>query len=276
MSDNNLSLVEVLKKIKSEYEEAIISGGNEATLSLIRSKKLISHLHEYIKRELINNSVSANKICPPLNQTSPELKVAGFLKEKNQDIMVLPFSPLSETITEGVLKGDVDKYGKENLNKSLCINLRSQLSSLSKNFDTLYERTFAEPLNLHLRFPKMVMGEIYMVPLYAYDTVAIKQRKLNFTGKLAIVKYFRAFQELNGRKNFNSDFHKYERVCLLIVDFMQDTPTIIDSISNLALLGFINKEDIKAFKIENLTINNFIRDILDTYKSRHGTLSLLS
>ena len=78
MSDNNLSLVEVLKKIKLEYEEAIVSGGNEATLSLIRSKKLISHLHEYIKRELINNGVSADTICPALNKTSPELRLQAF------------------------------------------------------------------------------------------------------------------------------------------------------------------------------------------------------
>lgn len=55
---------------------------------------------------------------------------------------------------DGILKGERDKYGFEFTEHTLSVNVRSQLSSIAKNFDTLYERTFAEAINLHLRCEK--------------------------------------------------------------------------------------------------------------------------
>lgn len=72
--------------------------------------------------------------------------MAGFLKKKSQDISIIPEGFREEEITDGVLIGKKDKIGKGILSKSISINIRSQLSSIGKNFDTLYERTFAEAL----------------------------------------------------------------------------------------------------------------------------------
>ena len=47
-------------------------------------------IHDYVKEELIAHGVNPNKIFPPHNKTKPEIKLIGFLKGKNQDIVVLP------------------------------------------------------------------------------------------------------------------------------------------------------------------------------------------
>jgi len=65
---------------------------------------------------------------------------------------------------EGLLRETNDYYGKDYTEKIISINVRSQFSSLAKNFDTLYERTIAEAQNLHVRCSKMCLGEVYMMP----------------------------------------------------------------------------------------------------------------
>jgi len=271
---NESNINSVILKIKKMYEEAIIKGGRDGVHSLIRSKKLIDCIHEYIKHELVKHGIAPSKIIPPLGKTRPELKMAGFLKRKSQDICVLSKSPKTEIIEEGVLVGEKDKIGKDVMNNSISINIRSQLSSLAKNFDTLFERTFAEALNLHLRAPKLVMGEVYMVPFIAYDPDKIDKNKIDWKEWLP-VNYIPAFQALNNRKNDEDDEYKYERVCLLIIDFRSDPPKIIDSIQSFVDEGIINEEMAKKFSMSGLDIKNFVSDILDIYKKRHGNLNLL-
>ena len=55
-----------------------------------------------------------------------------------------------------------DIYGADFSEKILSINVRSQMSSVAKNFDTIFERTFAEAYNLHNRLNKMVLGEVFL------------------------------------------------------------------------------------------------------------------
>jgi len=274
MSNEDKLLTEALVKIKKDYEKAIISGGTDETHSLIRSKKLIEHLHEYIKERLIANGVHKLRIYPPIGKSSPELKMSGFLKEKDQDISVLPELPKEEIIKEGVLIGKKDKVSKDIMNKSISINIRSQLSSLSKNFDTLFERTFAEPLNLHLRAPKLIMGEVYMVPLVAYDPDAIKEKKVSWREVLPI-KYIPAFSELNNRLSDEIHEYKYERVCLLIVDFRKDPPEIVNSAKTFVDNKLIKEDEMDSFSMNSLTMENFIHDILNIYEKRHGSIEPL-
>jgi len=265
-------LTVALSKIKRDYEDAIKSGGTEAAHSLIRSKKLIGHLHEYIKNELILNGVDSTKIYPPLGQSRPELKMVGFLKSKAQDICVLPSPPRREVVKEGVLIGQEDPVGRAIMNESISINIRSQLSSLGKNFDTLYERTFAEALNLHMRAPKLVMGEMYMVPFMAYDADAINRREVDWTEPLPL-KYIPAFRELNFRERDDVDAHKYERVCLLIVDFRKDPPEVIDSSEAFASYETLDEETVKKATLSGLTISDFFSDLLKIYDKRNSILS---
>lgn len=265
---------EVILKIKRMYEEAIVNGGRDGVHSLIRSKKLIDCIHEFIKHELVRQGISPAKIIPPLGKSKPELTMAGFLKRKSQDISVLSEPPKEEIIEDGVLIGEKDKVSKELMNRSISINIRSQLSSLGKNFDTLFERTFAEALNLHLRAPKLVMGEVYMVPLIAYDPDKIDNRTISWKEWLP-VNYIPAFQALNNRKTDDDEGYKYERVCLLIIDFRQNPPKIIDSVKTFIDEGMIDKDMAKKFSLSGLTINEFVLDVLNAYKARHGSLESL-
>lgn len=274
MAKKDKLLVDTLARIKKEYEETITSGGTDGVHALIRSQKLIKHLHEYIKTELVSHGIHPSKIYPPPNASKPELKMTGFLKKKDQDISVLPKPPKEEIVEEGVLIGEKDSVGKELMNKSISINIRSQLSSLGKNFDTLFERTFAEALNLHLRAPKLIMGEVYMVPYMAYDPDTTKNRRIAWKESLP-VKYIPAFRMLNNRESEENDKYKYERLCFLIIDFRKKTPEVIDSLKPFIDDELIDSKNANKFSLTGLSILNFISDILKIYEKRHGSLESL-
>jgi hypothetical protein len=169
------------------------------------------------------------------------------------------------------LEGKIDRYGKEFTEKILSINVRSQLSSLDKNFDTLYERTFAEALNFHLRCPEMCLGEVYMIPVYEYDTRAAQQNRISFSRSFRNVeKYLLAFNSIAGRISIVSDHYKYEQVCLLIIDFSLQTPKIYSSDEDLKRDGLLPENS--AASISNLTFERFIPSLLETYRARFPNL----
>jgi hypothetical protein len=276
MPQNLISLQEAVNRIKSSIETAIVSGGTTAKNNLIRSQQPIKLLHEVVKSELIWQGVNEQFINPPLGESAGELKLAGFFKHKDQDICVVPnnIEKIPEILQlEGILYGKKDIFGREFTEKTLSINVRSQLSSSAKNFDTLYERTFAEALNLHLRCPQMVLGELYMIAVNEYDSDYANNKqvvyKRNSSIKAHIQKYLLSFSAVNGRKNVSSHHYKYERVCLLIVDFSQDTPKVYNTNEELRADGLLKEDSIAT--IEGLSFPNFISDLLQIYTDRFGT-----
>src|SRR5699024_12674694 len=96
-----------------------------------------------------------------------------LFRSKQQDVCIVPddIDDKLEVIDWGILRysGKETPYGAYKEERILSVNLRSQLSSLAKNTDTLFERMIAEPLNLHLQYPRMVTGELYMIPVYEYE-----------------------------------------------------------------------------------------------------------
>ncbi|NJL60135.1 MAG: hypothetical protein HC887_11365 [Desulfobacteraceae bacterium] len=186
---------DALTEIKTALEEAITEGGEEEKTALIRSQKLIKRIHESVKSEFIKAGVDSENIKPRLGLSEGELKLAGFFKKKDQDICIVPndLYEKEEFSDSGLLLGEKDRYGKEYTEHIISVNIRSQLSSLAKNFDTLYERTFAESLNLHMRCPKMCLGEVYMIPVCEYDTHAAQEKKIAFADRISsIEKYLMA------------------------------------------------------------------------------------
>ena len=75
---------------KHMIENAIMTGGAEGKKSCITSSALINLIHEAVKTELIAHGVDANNIKPTLGEKIPEIKLAGLLKQKDQDVCVLP------------------------------------------------------------------------------------------------------------------------------------------------------------------------------------------
>jgi len=257
-------------------EAAIISGGTAAKNNLIRSQQPIKLLHEVVKSEMIRHEVNKQCLNPPLGESAGELKLAGFFKYKDQDICLVPNNVEKTTEilqSEGILYGKKDIFGLEFTEKTLSINVRSQLSSSAKNFDTLYERTFAEALNLHLRCPRMVLGELYMIAVNEYDSNHANNRQIVYRKvsniKTHIQKYLLSFNAINNRYDTSFNHYKYERLCLLIVDFSQTIPKIYHTNEELYADGLLSDDSVAS--IEGLNFPNFISDLLKIYTDRFGT-----
>lgn len=255
---------------KKKIEEAILNGGTDGKQSIIRSSELINLIHDAVKNEFIIRGVNPKNIFPPFNETKPELKMAGFLKQKDQDICIVPsnFKMQPTTINWGPLafENKNDPYGFDYSENTLVVNVRSQMSSLAKNTDTLFERTIAESLNLHKRYSKIVLGEVYLIPVYEYDDEMVKNRNVGFKSRQTnIEKYISFFDSINGRKIGGAE-HAYERCALLIVDFSKDIPHLFKDSYELKEAGLISFD----FNIEyaDLNFQNFAKDILNIYAER--------
>lgn len=268
-----MDIYETLKMFKNTIEEAIKKDGEIGKTSLIRSSVLINLLHDAVKNEFISLGINQYNIFPPYGESRPELKLAGFLKQKDQDICIIPSNiPKKATkIIWGPMKSSnlVDEYGEEFTTNTLVINVRSQMSSIAKNTDTLFERTFAEPLNLHMIYPNIVLGEVYLIPVYEYDESMIKQKKIGFcSNHVNLEKYISFFNEINNRKDDCDERYKYERCALLIVDFSKKDPYLYKNSKELKDHKLISEDfDIEY---ESLNFQDFARDILDIYSKRYN------
>jgi len=272
---NLITLQNAVNEIKRSIETAILSSGTEGKNNLIRSQKPIKLLHEVTKAELIRNGVRPEYLHPPLHQSHGELSLSGFFKKKDQDICVVPnhSKAKAETLNfKGILFGQEDRFGIGFTESTMSINVRSQLSSSAKNFDTLYERTFAEALNLHLRCPKMVLGEFYMIAVNEYDSRAVKNNEVKYKNVKGVAKhvekYLLSFSAVNNRKSVTTDHFKYEKICLLIIDFSQKIPKIYNTDEELMEDNLLPKNSIAT--LEDLSFPNFIPDLLDIYLARFG------
>lgn len=266
---------EAVGQIKYLIEKSIIDGGIEAKNNLIRTQGPICILHDAAKASFIRLGVNPDFINPPYGEHNGELKLAGFFKCKDQDICILPGNVSAEEeilLFDGILKGKKDPYGFNLTQKILSVNVRSQLSSIAKNFDTLYERTFAEALNLHLRCPKMVLGEFYMIPVFEYDDNLAKERQVGFKHNQKIQehiqKYIYSFGAVNNRSTIRGKEYKYERVCLLIVDFNRDVPKIYNTDDELKADGLLPERTTAS--INNMNFPSFASTLMSIYQQRFG------
>lgn len=283
----SISMQDAVNTVKADIETAITTGGEQAKRSLINSQRPIKLIHNAIKTDLLNYHIDPSLINPhsthlarlitppkrtynkPYVLRHSELTLAGYLKTKDQDISIIPdnIPPAPQTLTfPTMLNSYTDILGHSLTESIISINVRSQLSSTDKNFDTLYERTFAEPLNLHRRCPKMVLGEVYMIILKEYDSDAAKLNIVQFNPAENIEKYIAAFQAINLRADENDEYWKYERCCLLVVDFDRPIPKIYNTSAELIQDGFLPPGSLVS--MNGLDYQNFISDILNVYSAR--------
>ncbi|MBK6952783.1 MAG: restriction endonuclease [Crocinitomicaceae bacterium] len=225
---------------------------------------LINPSKEYLNRVI---HPPARQINRARRLCDKELKLAGFLKTKRQDISIIPnnihIAPQQLTVNT-MMNGFQDIYGAVFTESILSINVRSQLSSIWKNFDTLYERTFAEALNLHQRLPNMVLGEVYLIPVKEYTNASTVGNMV--FNNIDIGKYIAAFQAINSRVNHLDEKFKYERCCLLIVDFDRAIPKIYNTSAELIQDGFLPQ--LSTISMAGLDYQNFAADILNIYTTR--------
>jgi hypothetical protein len=264
-----LTMEEALVELKFVLEATIKKYGEKGKTSLIRSQMPIKLIHEAIKTSLINAGINPANIKPSLGSSSGELKLSGFLKRKDQDICVMPnlITPIAETMADGLLAGEIDSFGFNLTESIISINVRSQLSSLGNNTDTLYERTFAESLNLHIRCPKICLGEVYMIPVFEYDKHIAQTKHVAWIEKMtSIENYIKAFSAINLRANETDANYKYERVCLLIVNFKEPVPKIYNTDDELKTDGLIPRGS--TVSIEHLNYSDFVSELVAVYSTR--------
>jgi hypothetical protein len=263
---------EQLNKFKKMIEDAIIVGGADGKNACIRTQAPINLIHDAVKLELINHGIREELIFPPFGESKPEIKLAGFLKQKDQDVCVVPkgIKEKSTPIDWGLMafQNEIDPYGFDFSTNTLVINVRSQMSSLAKNADTLFERTFAEALNLHMRYPNMVLGEVYLIPVYEYDDTEAAKHQVAFKNKhVNVEKYITFFDAINKRQKVEETY-KYERCTLLVVDFRPDSPKLYRNSDELKKDGIVSK----SFPLEyaSLAFDTFTEEIVDIYAERYS------
>lgn len=258
------------------YGQGVKSSGHEAKTALIRSETLIQRIHEVTKvslhDELTRRNIS-HVIHPPLQKRSPELNVWGFLKKKKQDVVVIfgDNEPSPERITEGPLAGEMDELGKSTTEHSIVVGVRSQLSSVAKNFDTLMERTFAETVNLRFRHPRLVMGEVYLLAIKDYDDEAMKEDEVVWKEQYNdIKKYISIFNAMNRRCDHEdmNEFYKYERCALLLVDFSREPAKIYKTIEELKKDEIVDSTFAQDYS--SLSPLNFSKDLVDAFVKRQS------
>ena len=249
--------------------------GLQARESLIRSGQLIQNIHEVVKislKESLEKEVFTDfSIHPPIGKSSPEKDVWGLLKKKKQDVVVLFEKEKEDVIEEGPLKGTKDLLGKNATKNSIVIGIRSQLSSVGKNTDTLMERAFAETMNLRLRHPYLVMGEVYMLIVKEYDEQAMKENRIEFKDNYSKVEnYISIFNAMSGRNNHNDilDSYKYEISALVLVDFSQEPAKVYESLEQLKDEGIVSQAFFEDYRL--LAPQNFVKNLIKAYKERHN------
>ena len=193
-----------LVEFKRLIEDAIIAEGAEGKNKVIKSSKPINLIHDAVKKSLIDAGVDPSLVRPQFENTKPEMKMAGFIKQKKQDVCVIPknITKVKSEIDWGPMAHlrRKDEFGYEFSRNSLVINVRSQMSSLGKNYDTLFERTVAEAQNLHMRYPDIVLGEVYLIPVYEYDDAMAKENIVEFSTRHSdIENYISFFSSISGR-----------------------------------------------------------------------------
>jgi len=147
---NGITINQAVEIFKDSIDQSIIAAGAKGKEGLICSQVPIKIFHEVIKQELIRNGVLRDLIFPSLGNSSNEVRLHGYFKDKDQDVCVLPNDAVRNPVrlTSGLSRGQMDPLGTLLTEQILVINIRSQMSSIAKNIDTMYERIFAEPLNL--------------------------------------------------------------------------------------------------------------------------------
>lgn len=262
--------------VTASYNGQNYSDGQQAKEALIRSQNLILKFHEVVKISLLDE-ISRYRtdfsIYPPVGSRSPEMAIYGLLKGKKQDVVIM-FDDLVDNrtqISEGPLSGSYDPVGKEKAERSIVVGVRSQLSSVAKNFDTLMERTFAETLNLRLRLPDLVMGDVYLIPVVEYDDSLMKNNQVGWKrSPISIGKFISTFLAINNRsaKKADPEIYKYERVALVLIDFRQDQPKILLSTEELKTGGFIPANFPQEY--EPLSPVNFAQELYEVYRKRYA------
>ena len=194
-----------LSEVITEMKRVFASDPNSA----VRGQNFIKLLHQYCIGELKARGFSGEL------EPQGEKKILPSHKFKDIDVAVV--HP-----TSGPL---------------LVIGVRSQMSSLSKNFLNYYEMEVGDVSAIHERYPLCVVGLLYLHP-----TVSILPGKE--TESFDFDRAEKMFALISGREKVSDPLTHYEEIAYLRVNFEQNPPTVdkaFPTLSQLKIDDFFDK-----------------------------------
>ncbi len=236
-----------LKNYVEQFLEDYIKSTSKGSINnAIRSQKIVDHIHQYVVDYLKSRNIKSSYI-------QKDRECQGFFKVKEQDILV---TKLDEKICT---------------KPEISINVRSQMSSIQKNFDTLYERLIAESVNLHKQYKYLPCGYIYLIPTLGLDSSSLKEGKFKPKESYNLEKYISSFYKITGRKFETSDDFKYESIGLIIIDIGPNNSfEIVNDLEYLNKIGRISDQFARDFNSKFMRLDPFktIDTLLDIYGQR--------
>jgi len=214
------NLKKTLIEMKRLYEEDSVKA--------VRSQSMIKQLHDFSIRELKRLGISEKKVI-----IKPEAKVFGSHKPKLVDVAVI----------------------HKEVGPLIIVSIRSQMSSIDKNFINYYEGIIGDVISLHDKYPDLVIGEIYMLPKETIIKDANGNRRIE---PHDLRKKEELFKRITNRRDGKDRIDKYEHLAFLAVDFFKDPPEVLDI-----------PED------PTLRIEDFYDKLLKTYQERNPFLDIL-
>lgn len=208
MSNNKNDMSDIVKGIRNDFEACISDPSRNPTYELIRTSDLIDRIHRYLTGELEDRGIDSSSIYM-------DRDLYGYPKSKSQDIIV--HNEDSNMIT-----------GPE-----MSINVRSQLSSIGKNMDTIQERIIAESTSIHGRFPRLPTGYVFMLPKRGYDSDAKSDNVVERTEEYNLQKAIEIFSSIAGRDSVGVGDQNYDAIWLILFDTDNNPPDIITDIRTL-------------------------------------------
>lgn len=177
----------LLDQTLAEMKQVFLSDPNTA----VRGQNFIKKIHDYCIEELKARGFSGDL------EPAGEIKVLTSHKFKDVDVAVV--HP-----TSGPL---------------LVIGVRSQMSSLGKNFLNYYEMEVGDVSAIHERYPLCVVGLLYVHPTESILPGAAKEN-FNFD------RAEKMFKLISGREKASDPHSHYEEIAYLRVNFHEKSPSV--------------------------------------------------
>ena len=131
------------------------------------------------------------------------------------------------------------------------------------------ERAFAETLNLHLRLPRLVMGEVYLLPVIEYDDEAMRENRVAWKSRsVPVEKFITTFLGISGREgDLQISLYKYDRSALILADFRTNPPNVYETLKDLQDDGHVSSDFTGDFSL--LAPSSFTSKLVDSHRARH-------
>lgn len=161
----------------------------------VRSKSFITLFQNYCAEELRSRGIESN----------------GLHIEVEQKI----------TVGRGKVEADVGVFNKSN-EPVLIVDVRSQMSSLGKNFNNYIRMKAGEVESVHVAYPGCIVGLVYIHPAADVPT----KLPVNSVGSFNYASAARQLSSLIVSNSTTELLSKYQYVSYCVIDFNSNPPQL--------------------------------------------------